>query len=120
MSDQSIDTSVGSDIDEVLIQFAPDNAEHPLSGRVEKGSERNTDTDEDEIGERQTQYHCVGGGAQALVTGDGRHDGQVPDEAEDGDDAEDGGNDSTENPADAAVRRARADVGREGVIADTG
>jgi len=113
---QSIDAGVGGDVDEVLVEFAPDNAECPLSGGVEHGGERNTDADEDEIRQRQTQYHRVGRRPQATVAGDSGNHRQVADQAEDGDDAEDDRNDATENPADPAVRRPDADVRRVGLI----
>ena len=61
ISHQSIDAGVGGDVDEVLVEFAPDHTERPLGGRVEHGGERDTDTDEDQVGQRQTQHYRVGG-----------------------------------------------------------
>jgi len=111
-SDQGIDAGVSGDVDEVLVEFTPGNSERPLGGRVEDGSERDTDADKHEVGQCQTQHDRVGRRPQAMIAGNGRHDRQVPEEAEHRDDAEDDRYDVTEHPADPAVRRSRTEVCR--------
>lgn len=110
--DQGIDAGVGSDVDEVLVEFAPGNTERPLTGRVEDGRERDADTDEDEVGQRQIQHDRVGRRPQPMIARDGCHDRQVPDEPEDSDDAEDDRYGAAEHPSDPAVRRPGTDVSR--------
>lgn len=60
ISYQSVYAGVRGDVDEVLIELAPDDAEWPLSGGIQQGGKRNTDTNEDEIGQRQTQRQLNG------------------------------------------------------------
>jgi len=116
MSDQGIDAGVDGNVDEVLVKFAPGNSERPLGGRIQHCSERDTDTDEDKVGQRQAQHDRVGGRPQALIAGDGHHDSNVAEEAEDSDDTEDDWYDVTQHPADATVCRPSTEVCRVGLI----
>ena len=111
-SDQGIDAGVGGDVDKVLVEFAPDNTERPLRGGVEEGGERHTDADEDQIGQRQTQHDRIGRRPQAMIASDGCDDSYVAEEPEHGDDTEDDRDDTAQHPANSAVGRSGADVGR--------
>ena len=111
MSDQGIDAGVSGDVDEVLVDFAPNNTERPASGRVHDSSEWDTYADKDEVGQCQTQHDRVGRRAQAVITGNSCHDRQVPDEPEDSDDTEDDRYNVTEQPP-APSLTVRTDVSR--------